>query len=242
MQISKSVAKGLRPYQEDRHLVLEYPYGTLVAVMDGHGGEGVSQKLENIIPNEWPKYVAPRKPVEHAMEEFFARLHQRTQMAGDGATMTAVFTDGQKATVAVLGDSPVVIKTTDGSIYVGPMHNARSNPSERDAAQAKGAIYFNGYIGDHFSNGGLQMTRVFGDHELRRILNREPEISQVSLGPGSWILVGTDGLFDSTHYNIDPEIKAVVSLIENGADALVLVDRALGVPTGDNVTAVLVRL
>ena len=146
-----------------------------------------------------------------------------------------------KVWVAILGDSPVIVMDAEGKVDVSPMHNARSNPTERDAAIARGASFDGNYIYAGFSGPGLQMTRAMGDRELVRVINREPEVYSRIVGPDSFVLVATDGLFDPSHRNLEPEIATVVDQIQAGASAQTLVDRAIALPTGDNVTAVLVR-
>ena len=62
------------------------------------------------------------------------------------------------------------------------------------------------------------MTRVLGDTELDSIINRQPEIYSVPLG--SFLLVGSDGLFDPTHRTSVAEQAAhLAECIFDGKDA-----------------------
>ncbi len=96
-------------------------------------------------------------------------------------------------------------------------------------------------MADYYGS-GLQMTRALGDATLSKVLDRTPEVSVRLLGAGSFVLVATDGAFDPGHNNTNGAIDEVVNLIESGNEAQEIVDRALEIPTRDNVTALLVRL
>ncbi len=244
MNISKAQAQGSRYYQEDRMVTSTTPDGKLIAVMDGHGGCEVSQRIATVLPGLWKKHMGFPASIETAIQNVFRDINSATEHYGPGSTLSLVFIShtASKVYVAILGDSPVVIRDADGKINVSPQHNARSNPAELKAAQGRGAFFSGGYIFRSLSGSGIQMTRVMGDRELNTIVNREPEIYSVPVSDTSFVLVGTDGLFDPSNRETEAEVAKVVTLIEAGAGAQELVDRAIAVPTDDNVTAILVRI
>lgn len=250
MRISRAQAQGLRDYQEDRFVVSNMPNGKLIAIMDGHGGADVSSLIARRLPGLWKKHpvLLPLLSYEPMVRSVFQDLNTLTAEMDAGSTMSLVFIPepanefGDRViTVAILGDSPVIIVDDEGKMDVSPMHNARSNPAELLAAQARGAFFTGGYICDGWSGPGLQMTRAMGDRALRRILNYEPEIYTRAIGPDSFVLLASDGLFDPSHHDLEPAIAVVVEKIKTGATAKELVDYAVGIPTGDNVTAIVVR-
>ena len=53
--------------------------------------------------------------------------------------------------------------------------------------------------------------------------------------------MATDGALDPGHKNLGDPIATLTGIIDGGGDAQAVVDYALGVPTHDNVTALLVR-
>ncbi len=242
MKITKATAQGQRSYQEDRFVVFRPGGGTVIAVADGHGGATVSDHVVKRLPVAWRRYAREIGDPIKLINSVFHELDLQTAHCSEGSTLSLVYIPfpGDRAHVAVLGDSPVVILGTDG-LYIGPMHNARSNPAELAAAQKRGAFFCNGYISNHFSGNGIQMTRVLGDSQLSDIVNREPEVDTRAIGPGGFVLVGSDGLFDPSHKDVKAAVKSLMLAIETGATAQKLVDLALAVPTHDNVTAVLVR-
>lgn len=234
---------GTRDYYEDRLVIQELTDGWLLAVMDGHGGaEAATFIADNLVQifsetAEEPSFVPSKLAV------VFRKLHLGTKHMHPGSVLSLVFLPRNvaKAYVAVLGDVPVVIKGSGGKIFTGPEHNARSNPKERAAAEARGAVYSGGYLYEKYTQAGLQFARALGDRECDSFLNREPEICTVDLGDEGFILVGSDGLFDPGHHDTAVQVGRLVKMIEKGADAKALVEDALSRGTEDNVTAILCR-
>src|SRR4051794_4025816 len=65
---------------------------------------------------------------------------------------------------------------------------------------------------------GLQMTRCLGDARLKNIVSTEPETGRVKLGPKSWVLLGTDGLYRG-HEETASQAARLASLVRKGARA-----------------------
>lgn len=238
--------RGRRPYQEDRAAVTTMEQGMLLMVFDGHGGDFCAEHSVNTFDNLFADEISQplQTTVPDSLRRAFAKLNEETKDMNDGCSASVVFipSSNDVAYVAVMGDSPVVIRQADGTIYVGPDHNVRSNLEEASRATSRGGYIFGGYLCRGMDGMGLQMARALGDAFLGNILLREPEIDTVSLSAGSFVLVATDGAFDPGHENTNEEIKKVVTLIQSGGDATAIVDRAVRIPTGDNVTALLVRI
>ena len=142
--------------------------------------------------------------------------------------------------MGLLGDSPVIIKDFDDQVIVSPEHNARTNLKERRAAIKRGACYSGGYICEHPSGSGLQMTRSLGDREFKKILDRSPEVYTVNIGSKSFVALLSDGVADPDHKSSD-SMKSIILMIENGASATNLVKDALDRKTRDNATAIVWR-
>ncbi|MCH8860434.1 MAG: protein serine/threonine phosphatase 2C family protein, partial [Thaumarchaeota archaeon] len=192
--ISYATDTGLRPYQEDRFVVCSDGEHTgikcLMAVMDGHGGSEVSEFLSASLL----EYFLTKG--EGSLRETIRSLSDQTSSMHAGSTLSVVVipkADETTAYVAVIGDSPVIIRDKEGRIIMSPEHNVRSNTQEREAAITRGAIYEQGYIWDPSGGHGLQMSRALGDSALSEILNKEPEMYEVELGPESFIIIGSDG-------------------------------------------------
>lgn len=231
---------GARNYQEDRFVVQEFDEGYLLAVMDGHGGDQVVEFIANNLVGVFGETTI-NSSYSGRLQEIFSKLNLDTRSMHSGSTLSLVFlpNNEERAYVAVLGDSPVIIRTGEGEIFVSPEHNARSNLEERAAAEARGAVFDRGYLYTSDMRAGLQMSRALGNSELDSFLSREPEICIVELGEKSFVLVGSDGLFDPGHKDTSVQIERLIAMIENdGADAKTLVEDALARDTRDNVTAI----
>jgi serine/threonine protein phosphatase PrpC len=236
MNITTATAKGARPYQEDTFINLQISQGTLLGVFDGHGGPEASEWMAK---NFDLYFQYNQRNVEVGLRDTFDACAAALRGYEAGTTASVVFipTDSTTVYTAVIGDSPIIIDTLDG-LWYGPDHNVRTNPKELEAATARGGYYSGGYICKGSS--GLQMGRALGDAYLALILSTEPEISK--LETRKFILIATDGLFDPAHHNFKEAAEGVLAQIELGANAQSLVDRAVALPTHDNVTAILVRL
>jgi serine/threonine protein phosphatase PrpC len=237
MKISTATAKGARYYQEDRSFVLPTEKGMYLGVFDGHGGSECAEYCANRMPD----ILAEFPDVFLALEALSAET--RGMYAGSTASIVFIPKDEYSVHVAVIGDSPVIVKRADGSIWVSPEHNVRTNMAEADAAIARGGFVSGGYLFASFSGVGLQMSRALGDASLDKVLLRTPDMAIVhGCGAGNFVLVCTDGAVDPSHANEAEGIASIVSLVEGGYDAQQIVDRALAIPTRDNVTALLVTL
>jgi serine/threonine protein phosphatase PrpC len=255
MTIEYTVATGVggRPHQEDRWFVGEFPTGHLFAVMDGHGGFSCVERVRELIPLYWAAHDSDELKAnpELRLTEVIASLAVRTNEFTTGCTISLVFIpkEQNKAYVAILGDSPVILNS-EGSVTLSPEHNARTNMAERQAAIARGAMYHSGYLwnGSGKESGGLQMSRALGDKELT-FLSRKPETYVVNLVPECYMILATDGLLDPAHGELtmlEPEaetaLQEIVRWVDSGHGASEIVDVALGHNYKDNVTAIVVRI
>lgn len=242
MKITTATAQGNREYQEDRFLVHSTGWGKLAAVMDGHGGDSVSQIVLEALPNLWDvAFQNGLRPVPVVIQEVVASLDTLTEHYGPGSTLSLVFVPDEPGLIhgATVGDSPVVADAATG-LFIGPDHNARSNPSERDAALARGGFYHGGYLYQTSYGSGLQMARALGDASLGRVVSKTPELFVIK-NPQSFVLLATDGVFDPSHSVTEQQIQNVVDIIHRGGDAQALVDSAVQRKTQDNATAVLIK-
>ena len=213
-----------------------------MAVMDGHSGSKAAERVASDLEGFFLKGLRRQKGrVEEALRKTVGMLAVTIGSEESGTTLSVVFVpdDENQAYVAILGDSLVMIQGQGRRIYLSPIHNVRCNPPELKAAFKKGARYYGGYIFDPTDRSrGIQMSRSLGDCHLARILNRQPETYIVDLEKDSFILLGTDGLFNP----LDLQVQKFVHAINNGSDAKDLVKDAIQSKAEDNVTAVLWRM
>lgn len=235
---------GLRYYQEDRYFTAGYEQGFLIGVFDGHGGTHTSSYAVEEFPAIFSDEIYKAKSPRTAMRRAVKKLSDATRKYANGSTLSVVWipATGNTVTCAVIGDSPIIIKDNKGQINIGPDHNVRSNKAEAEAAVKRGGVIINGYLcGSRYSEGGLQMARALGDAFLDDVLLRTPDIYSVKVNKDSFVIVATDGAFDPGHAEFDKAAEAVIKLVEGGSEAQAIVDRALEIKTGDNVTAIVAR-
>jgi len=248
MVLTGATNRGQRRYQEDRHLMISAEEGLILVVMDGHGDAACSQLLEQKFCEVWDSVFSPDKSPDFLFKELFDKFDMLTSYMDCGSTMSVAFIPKantgkeDKVHIAILGDSPIIVQQPDGTFHVSPEHNVRTNMAEREAATKRGGYYSsNGYICYGPEGHGLQMSRAFGDRDLGKILCRQPEVYTVDLG--NWVLVGTDGLLSPGHdeSGVQMLLDIVKMIEEQDSNAEELVNYAVGIPTGDNVTAILWR-
>ncbi len=240
--VTSAVKQGPRSHQEDRYLHMKVvcesrPCGELLAVMDGHGGYTVAGLCEQGIRNVF-EFTGPDQS-EAALKKLVAELSLLTKSFNEGSTISlALITDTpRKVSIAVLGDSPVVVYDKQGRLHTSPEHNVRSNLEERKAAEQRGGIYSGGYIWNDLGDlgQGLQMSRALGDVGLDGILSREPDI--YTIDKPVWVLVASDGLFDPVHFDTDSLFEEIRKYAERNANADELMKWAEKRGLKDNATA-----
>lgn len=236
--------KGLRPYQEDRVFTASYEKGLLLGVFDGHGGHEASQRAVDELPGIFADEITePKATVRSALRKTIRKLAIMTQDYVEGTTLSLAFIPfrGSRITCAVIGDSPILIKDAEGKIVHSPEHNVRTNEAEAEAVRKRGGFVANGYAFHNRFGVGLQMARALGDAELRKVLSTKPDIYSVKVNKDSFVIVASDGVFDPGHYGFEEAAAAVVKMLEDGADAQAIVDRAVAAKTGDNASAIVAR-
>ncbi len=242
--VTFATEQGPRDYQEDRFFYKKIEkqncHGSLLVVLDGHIGSTVVEICVNEIPRSFKLMDADDS--EMALSRLVSSLVQSTSIYFTGSTLSAACISEEKNTVsvAILGDSPIIVLDSSRCLFISPEHNVRSNQKELEAAKSRGGIYEQGYIfakGDF--NRGLQMSRSLGDAYLGDIISREPEIYTIS--DPVWVLVASDGIFDPNHGNQIELIVEVSELARQNASAEDVMNWAKLRGLRDNATALVWR-
>jgi serine/threonine protein phosphatase PrpC len=244
LNITTATNQGEQDYQEDRLLTEQNNCGALLAVADGHGDDADTASL---VCQELPKIWSTRKTGSETRQNIstlFRKLNQLTSANTSGTTLSMAWVSLESKTLytGILGDSLVAVNNPEQELWVGPEHNARSNPEERDAAIKRGAVFDGRYL--YYRGRGLQISRSLGDSALAPILNRSPEIFVVPIVRGSVILIASDGIFSSwrDHYDTAHRFAWVLDIIHHDGDAQAIVNDAVQHGAMDNVTVVLCRV
>lgn len=232
---------GSRDDQEDRYCMCPIRMndieGHLLAVFDGHNGEETAQYCREHLPT----YFQPRNAVDvpDALMRAIQRLSKETGKNESGTTLSAVcmLESIDIAVAAVLGDSPIVIRKQDGTVWTSTLHNVGTNEDERRDAQARGAVYLQGAIHLPHKKGQLEISRALGDASLRDILSDIPEISVIE-SPAA-ILIATDGILNDM-YTDQETLVELGKEIDKGVDANAILNWRMPLDKFyDNITIVL---
>jgi len=244
-RITSAAKQGPRSYQEDFHFHLHISSksgvrGELLAVMDGHSGAEAAALCAREIKNHFR--ISRAAEAETALKRLVKKLAAKTEHMNSGSTLSLalVVYAPLQVSVAILGDSPVVVFDKQSELHLSPEHNVRSNLDERRAAEKRGGFYDRGYIYERGGIYGLQMSRALGDAHLGEILSREPEV--YTIAKPAWVLVASDGLFDPSHKETTGLMEEIKDFAVTGATAEQLMEWADGRELQDNATALVWRL
>jgi serine/threonine protein phosphatase PrpC len=237
-QVSVASSIGARSYQEDFHVYHGFTENCLIGVMDGHDGKSVAKFCCDEIGNLFPIDIIDQP--ETALKILISELNKRTEKLEAGSTISLALIFQNRVTVAVLGDSPVMVLDKHGQFHISPEHNVRSNKKERRAAELRGGIYEGGYLFTKFGDRGVQLSRVLGDAYLGEVISREPE--KYTVHNPIWVMVASDGILDPGHNNTSAMAKEVKILAEKNSSAKDLLAWAEKRGLEDNATAVVWRL
>ena len=245
--------KGSRTFQEDRYLCLpvysQVPYarGWLLAVMDGHSHTTEGYRISELCQKHIPSLYSLNHP-EQAEQSLLELTQKLVRMSGEeyqGSTLSLalVLESHHTVSVAVLGDSPVVV-VNEEETHVAPIHNVNVNDSERILAENRGGLFENGYLWIKQSESndrrpyGVQPTRCLGDMCMKHVILREPQIITKQLTHKTGVLLATDGAYLDGHSSMTEESEYFASLVRVGATADSLIkDRTESLT--DNATLVL---
>ena len=254
MKITSATFQNNRSYQEDRFCIFEDEVDSVVGVFDGYGTNNTADYAATYTPYifkallRYSKFTEPSDD-QQIMFRAISHLNKHTYWHSSGSTASIVWVDQIRnvAHVAILGDSPVIIKDSLGNIWQSPEHNVRSNIKEATEAIMRGGRIMNGYLfaaTSIMSDAGLQISRALGDKFLHSVLNRLPEVFSVKLNKDSWILVGSDGLFDPGHTNTKQASDDLVTSINSSKNVTAqnLVTLRSREARDDNSTAILLRM
>lgn len=210
------------PNQDCQLVVPLSPGVLLAAVFDGHGAHGhfVSQFVRGLF-ERFANSLANLP--ENDLTEGFAKVFNLAQeslerdglaeMAGTTATVALVNANSGVVTVAHVGDSTLAVfvgksvsfKTKDHVVDDEAERYVRARggdvrSSTYDGVTAK-RIYHKGE-----DSAGLGMARALGHTELQPLVQTAPEVSSAQFGPGSILVIASDGIWEK----IPPEALAEI--------------------------------
>jgi serine/threonine protein phosphatase PrpC len=242
--VTSATAQGLRDAQEDRCVVarLDDGRGWILGVFDGHNGAAVAELAAQLLPEAFRQALARQHDAKAAVEATIGALRAEAADRYEGSSASLAFVDERSArvTIGVLGDSPVIFRDDGGNCLMGPLHNTFHNPEDAQRAIERGALLVGPYLVRSDTMSGVNLTRTIGDAELD-FLGRTAEVVEADLGPESFVVLMSDGVFNRVAATPAVLVERTVALIDSGVDPQAIVDDALAGGSDDNVTVVLWR-
>lgn len=194
---------GMRPYMEDRTLVLDAL--NIYGVFDGHSGSDMSEFMVNNF-EEYYEQTKSKSTEMRRLSDTIERLESNARMnrVKGGSTCVVVQILRDYVLCSSVGDSEAHIFMSDGTIVPLTSAHTFSRFDEYYAYYTKHRYSKKHPL--HVSNTirtctGLMPTRTIGDfrHKSRDIaLISEPETRCIYTGSTRWevIIIGSDGIFD----------------------------------------------
>lgn len=242
--VTSATAQGLRDAQEDRlvALRLDGDRGWILGVFDGHNGAAVAELAAQLLPDAFRHAIERHHEAKDAIEATIGALRTDAADRYEGSSVSLAFIDEHdgRITVGVLGDSPVIFRDAAANCVIGPLHNTFLDPEDTQRAVERGAMLVGPYLVRSDTMSGVNLTRTIGDAEFD-FLGRTPETVDADLGPESFVLLASDGVFNQTAPGPAALVDRTTTLVDAGLDAQAIVDDALAQGSDDNVTAVLWR-
>lgn len=254
-------AQGQRKSMEDAHFCLPIKGGTLVGVLDGHGGKQVAEFVSKRFPAVFSQILDQSRGIVHeAFEDTFSYIQseiiQRRDFDFIGSTAVICYLEKKTNYIytATIGDSEANIYRRVGGIFKSiPLSCVRDWSSKRDKMRA--ALVVKG-IENHWQRAGhthkdrrvnhINVSRAFGDYSINAshpvdLVTAKPKLTVCRMRPEDRLVLACDGLKDSVKENkiveyIENTIKYPSNEICKG-----LVDLALE-SSKDNVTVVALKI
>jgi serine/threonine protein phosphatase PrpC len=184
-RVTAATRQGKQTFQEDFYVHLHLANengleGELLAVMDGHGESAAAKLCADEIPKLYR--IENAADAENSLRQLVRELDAKTRHMSSGTTVSLalVLYKPSQVSVAILGDSPVVVLDNRGELHHSPDHNVIWNPDERAAARKRGATIREGYIFAPGCEDGLAMLILTRSCSASRMFTPSPS------RPGCW--------------------------------------------------------
>eukprot|EP01113_Clastostelium_recurvatum_P033204 TRINITY_DN4363_c0_g1_i12.p1 TRINITY_DN4363_c0_g1~~TRINITY_DN4363_c0_g1_i12.p1 ORF type:complete len:1397 (+),score=354.77 TRINITY_DN4363_c0_g1_i12:252-4442(+) len=265
LHVYVTAEKGLRPYMEDRYLVLDLapdmlgmtgpdlPNMAFFGVFDGHSGKMAADFTRTNLP-----YNIFRQPSMSVSEDLnccitrgyldtdahvVAIAERDGRKAGTTAVSVMLDRNARKMIIANVGDSEIILSSNRTASKLTTLHTPNNEDEKERVIKAGGSVI---HYGTWRVNGMLAVTRSIGDRLMKAQVCAEPSIRIHDITQADeFIILATDGLWDvlSPQEAVDFVHKFGTVTVPGQPDvSRQLVDEALRKGSRDNVTAMVVVL
>jgi serine/threonine protein phosphatase PrpC len=187
------------PKDEDRYILQNNNGFLWASVFDGHGGKEVSTFLKNNAIKVYKKVSETASTMEQALAITYDILEksikQNKLKSGSTGSTLLIHPKSKHLFIAHVGDSRIIAKKNRNVIALTKDHKPSNMDEYKRIRKAGDNIVYHGV----WRVGSLAVCRVFGDIDVKRnypSVIATPDISSMSLNGISYIVLGSDGLFD----------------------------------------------
>lgn len=211
MNVHSVSLKGIRPDNEDKHVIIlngsgkktNYNPVNFFAIFDGHGGKFVSKYLQDNIPKFFMKkevkYPLQRKYIVSVSDYIQKKLRENRITYHSGSTAIIIIhfrdnTGNEYINVINVGDSRATLCRDNLAIALTKDHKPNW-PEEKDRiTKLGGNIRFDGV---DYRIKDLSVSRAFGDIDATPFVTHRPDIYKYKLEKNDkFIVIACDGLWD----------------------------------------------
>ena len=241
---------GARPYQEDRYVVAErFCMGyTLLAIMDGHGGDFVSEFVRKNIVTVVKRSLESQSDfnIKTALIRAYHTIHNMMPKGKShvcGSTCVVMLLHDNHLWVANCGDSRAIINDGDNGIDLTVDHKP-DNPQEMARIRRSGGdvLMIDGVarvIGE------LAVSRSIGDKRYAPFVIPSPDVTYYPLTlQNRYVLLATDGLWDvMSTQDVDTFVRKSAAASLNASDLSFAIIRHAyeALDANDNITVVVCK-
>eukprot|EP00035_Acanthoeca_spectabilis_P033294 m.22835 g.22835 ORF g.22835 m.22835 type:complete len:571 (+) comp5871_c0_seq1:364-2076(+) len=265
LEYGEACMQGWRSHMEDAYIgVTDIPGlegWSFFAVLDGHAGKEVALHSAKTLTDVCAEFVTPVRfsprgcmdGLRRAFLKHDKNLESDFNILKDqsGATCTSVLIGPSQIVFANIGDSRSLL-SRGGKVIVATVDHKPTDSKEHARITDAGGKVLNGRV-----DGGLALSRAFGDFEykmrsdlppVRQKVSAEPDCIYVHRRPGhdEFVLLACDGLWDvSSNEQVATFVRKCLAAKPRQSPAQIcgqLVKIALDRGSRDNVSALLVVL
>jgi serine/threonine protein phosphatase PrpC len=203
---------GERGYQEDNFAFKKDKQSIHVAVFDGHGGAEVSNLLkETFVPNVRNAFkrtsaavaatAATAATIQSVVTKIDKHIGSKSEWNDTGSTLLyvniALSPDQNKFSVTNIGDSRCIGCTNTGEVVVNSRDHKPSDPEEYKRIKKLGFVRDWDADDKIYRVAGYAVSRAVGDHTAKEALCSQIEYKEFVRSDFKFLVVATDGLWDS---------------------------------------------
>lgn len=209
---------------EDRIVIDKNEDTHLFSLFDGYGGKTtinyLTREFNHLIAQQLPQHASPQE-IEDLLKRLCAKVDQDLFLIAQspethrcstpGSTATTVMVTPHHVIIMSIGDSQVLLKNKNGSLWLSPGHKP-DDPEEKERIEKAGLTI------DYVDVPRVlwhSTARGLGDFHVNKEARAWEKIPGISAQPAitifnrtdvAWLLVGSDGLWDGLSFELAPEV------------------------------------